>query len=110
MFNHFADCSASGTSRLVTAAPVDLQGMDFGISVSDSPYSGEVSVTTKFSDRYWFHNSKYTSCSYLNLYLKNSIFFLSKLGNFNLDLASRNSKKCEIYNPNNFTCLTPARD
>lgn len=57
--DHFANCSTSGTSRLVTAAPVDLQGMDFGISVSDSPYSGEVSVTTKFSDRYWFHNCKH---------------------------------------------------
>lgn len=50
--------SYSGTGRLVTAAPFDIQEIDFGISMSNSPYNGEVSVTTKFSDRYWFHECK----------------------------------------------------
>ncbi len=47
---------SAGSGRLVSATPTNSQGDEYKISMSDSPYTGQVAVTTLLSNPNWFYN------------------------------------------------------
>lgn len=51
--------SYSGSGQLVSATPTSFQGTEFRISMSDTPYNGQIAASTLPSNQNWFYNCEF---------------------------------------------------
>ena len=50
--------SLTATGKLVVATPQDSLLTKFGVTMSHAPFAGEVLVTTRTNQRFWFNKSE----------------------------------------------------